>query len=46
MQKLIQTESITGDKPEIGQLMAEECGKDDLEVELVEPAKNQSDRDS
>ena len=40
MQKLIQTESVTGDESRIAALMAEECGKDGLEVELVEPARN------
>lgn len=39
MQKLIQTESITGNESKIGALMAEECRKDGLEVELVEPAE-------
>jgi len=42
MQKLIQTESVTGDESKIGALMAEECRKDGLEVELVEPAKNRT----
>ena len=42
MQKLIQTESVTGDESKIGTLMAEECRKDGLEVELVEPAKNRT----
>lgn len=42
MQKLIQTESVTGDESKIGALMADECRKDGLEVELVEPAKNRT----
>lgn len=40
MQKLIRTESVTGNEAQIGGLMAEECKKDGLEVELVEPAEN------
>jgi acetylornithine deacetylase/succinyl-diaminopimelate desuccinylase family protein len=39
MQRLIRTKSVTGDESEIGWLMAEECKKDGLEVELVEPAE-------
>ena len=39
MQRLIRTKSVTGDESEIGWLMAEECRKDGLEVELVEPAE-------
>ena len=38
MQKLVQTESTTGNELRIGQLVAEECRKDGLEVEVVEPA--------
>lgn len=37
MQKLLQTESVTGHESEIGALMAEECSNDGLEVEVVEP---------
>ena len=40
MQKLIQTKSVTGDESKIAALVAEECRKDGLEVDLVEPAKN------
>ncbi|MCJ7574293.1 ArgE/DapE family deacylase [Candidatus Bathyarchaeota archaeon] len=40
MQKLIQTQSITGDESKIGALMAEECKRDGLEVDIVEPAEN------
>jgi len=40
MRRLLRTESITGDESEIGSLMAEECRKDSLEVELVEPMEN------
>jgi len=40
MQKLIQTESVTGNEAEIGRLVAEECKKDGLKVEKVEPAEN------
>ncbi|MDQ1280633.1 MAG: putative succinyl-diaminopimelate desuccinylase [Thermoproteota archaeon] len=42
MQSLIQTESVTGNESRIGALMAEECRKDGLDVELVEPAKNRT----
>jgi len=42
MQKLIQTESVTGNESKIGRLMAEECRKDGLEVELVEPAEGRT----
>jgi len=40
MQKLIKTVSVTGDESEIGRLMVEECRRDGLEVEIVEPAEN------
>jgi len=40
MQKLIQTNSVTGDESEIAALMAKESERDGLEVELVEPAEN------
>lgn len=40
MQKLIQTESVTGNEAEIGRLTAEECKQDGLDVELIEPADN------
>jgi len=42
MQKLIQTESVTGNESKIGQLVAEECRKDGLEVELVEPSEGRT----
>jgi acetylornithine deacetylase/succinyl-diaminopimelate desuccinylase family protein len=37
-QKLIQTKSVTGDEAQVAKLVAEECEKDGLSVELVEPA--------
>jgi len=40
MQKLIRIRSVTGDEAEMGRLMAQECAKDGLEVEQVEPAEN------
>ena len=40
MQKLIQTESVTGNESKIAALLSEECRKDGLCVELVEPAEN------
>lgn len=40
LQKLIRTQSITGDESEAARIVAEECKRDGLEVELVEPAKN------
>lgn len=42
MQKLVQTESTTGNEARIGHLVAEECRRDGLEVELVEPAKDRT----
>ena len=42
MQRLIQTKSVTGDESEIGRLLAEECSKDGLEAEIVEPAENRT----
>ena len=39
MQKLIRTRSVTGDESEMGRLMTQECAKDDLDVEVVEPAE-------
>ena len=42
MQRLIQTRSVTGDEAEIGRLLAEECSKDGLEAEIVEPAENRT----
>jgi acetylornithine deacetylase/succinyl-diaminopimelate desuccinylase family protein len=42
MQRLIQTRSVTGDESEIGRLLAEECSKDGLETEIVEPAENRT----
>jgi succinyl-diaminopimelate desuccinylase len=42
MQRLIQTRSVTGDESEIGRLMADECSKDGLEAEIVEPAENRT----
>ena len=42
MQRLIQTRSVTGDESEIGRLLAEECSKDGLEAEIVEPAENRT----
>jgi acetylornithine deacetylase/succinyl-diaminopimelate desuccinylase-like protein len=38
LQKLIRTESTTGDESNVARIVAEECKKDGLEVELVEPA--------
>ena len=37
MQKIIQIPSVTGNEAEIGALMAEECTKDGLDVDIVEP---------
>lgn len=37
-QKLIQTKSVTGDESQVAALVAEECKKDGLAVEFVEPA--------
>jgi acetylornithine deacetylase/succinyl-diaminopimelate desuccinylase family protein len=37
MQKIIQIPSVTGNEAEIGALMAEECTKDGLTVDIVEP---------
>ena len=42
MQRLIQIRSVTGDESEIGRLLAEECSKDGLEAEIVEPAENRT----
>ncbi len=42
MQKLIRTRSVTGDESEMGRLMAQECEKDGLDVEVVEPAENRT----
>jgi acetylornithine deacetylase/succinyl-diaminopimelate desuccinylase-like protein len=42
MQKLIKTRSVTGDESEMGRLMALECEKDGLEVEVIEPAENRT----
>ena len=42
MQRLIQTRSVTGDESEIGRLLVEECSKDGLEAEIVEPAENRT----
>jgi acetylornithine deacetylase/succinyl-diaminopimelate desuccinylase family protein len=42
MQKLIRTRSVTGDESEMGRLMAQECEKDGLDVEIVEPAENRT----
>jgi len=42
MQKLIRTRSVTGDESEMGRLMAQECAKDGLDVEVVEPAENRT----
>jgi len=36
--KLIQTKSVNGDESQAAKLVAEECEKDGLKVELVEPA--------
>jgi acetylornithine deacetylase/succinyl-diaminopimelate desuccinylase-like protein len=36
-EKLIQTKSLTGDEFQVAELVAEECKKDGLSVELVEP---------
>lgn len=38
LQRLIRTESTTGDEAAVAQIVAEECRKDGLDVELVEPA--------
>ena len=40
LQRLIRTESTTGDEANVARIVAEECRKDGLEVELVEPAPN------
>lgn len=42
MQRLIRTRSVTGDESEMGRLMAQECAKDGLDVEIVEPAENRT----
>ncbi len=42
MQKLIRTRSVTGDESQMGRLMAAECEKDGLDVEIVEPAENRT----
>jgi acetylornithine deacetylase/succinyl-diaminopimelate desuccinylase family protein len=42
MQRLIQIRSVTGDESEIGWLLGEECSKDGLEAEIVEPAENRT----
>lgn len=42
MQKLIRTRSVTGDESEMGRLMAQECEKDGLDVEIIEPAENRT----
>lgn len=42
LQKLIQTESITGDESKIAHVVAEECRRDGLEVELLEPSPNRT----
>jgi acetylornithine deacetylase len=41
-QKLIRTRSVTGDESEMGRIMAEECGRDGLDVEIVEPSENRT----
>ncbi|MFH0848033.1 MAG: ArgE/DapE family deacylase [archaeon] len=40
LQRLIRTESITGNEAKIARLVDEECRKDGLETELVEPEPN------
>lgn len=42
MQRLVQTESTTGNESKIARLVAEECRRDGLEVELVEPTKDRT----
>ena len=37
MQKIIQIPSVTGNEAEIGALMAKECVKDGLAVDIIEP---------
>lgn len=39
MRALIRTRSVTGEEAEIGKLMKDECTKDGLKVEAVEPQK-------
>ena len=40
MQTLIQIPSITGNETEIGKLMEQECKKDGLDVDVIEPEKD------
>lgn len=40
MQTLLRTQSVTGDESKICALLCEECTRDGLEVELVEPEPN------
>jgi acetylornithine deacetylase/succinyl-diaminopimelate desuccinylase-like protein len=42
LQRLVKTESITGDESKIAHLVAEECRRDGLDVELVESAPNRT----
>ncbi len=42
MQKLIRTRSVTGYESEMGHLMATECRKDGLHVEIIEPEENRT----
>lgn len=42
MQTLLKTESVTGSEAKIGALMAEECKKDGLDVELVNPVEGRT----
>ena len=37
MQRLIQTYSVTGEEAKIGELMKQECLRDGLEVDIIEP---------
>jgi succinyl-diaminopimelate desuccinylase len=41
-QKLVRTKSITGNEAEIANIIQEECKKDGLEIELIEPVKNRT----
>jgi len=42
MKTLLKTESVTGSEAKIGVLMAEECKKDGLDVELVNPIEGRT----
>jgi succinyl-diaminopimelate desuccinylase len=40
MQELIRTKSVTGDESRIGDLMSQQCKRDGLDVDVIEPAEN------